>query len=271
MRRLLPGAYGIAVWVICLVLSMTLVEGFTSQMKVIDPNGLHLHSKTPLLLKLSASKGSSSPDVSTSQKREALEGVMQQIEKSYGKGSLVKMGESTALDIDKTSSGSYTLDVALGGGYPKGRVIEIFGPESSGKTTLALHAIAEIQKTGGTAAFIDVEHALDPEYASNLGVDVPSLYVCQPDCGEMALDVVDQLVRSAAVDIVVVDSVAALVPRAELEGDMGDMQVGLQARLMSKALRKLTGSLSKSQTTVIFLNQLRTKVAHDIYFYIYCN
>ncbi|CAM9599156.1 unnamed protein product, partial [Hapterophycus canaliculatus] len=153
-----------------------------------------------------------------------------------------------------------TLDIALGGGYPRGRVVEIYGPESSGKTTLALHALAEIQKTGGVAAFIDAEHALDPAYADRLGVDVSELLVSQPDSGEMALDVVDQLVRSNAVDMVVVDSVAALVPRAELEGEMADMQMGLQARLMSKAMRKVTGSLSKSQCTVVFLNQLRSKI-----------
>ena len=153
-----------------------------------------------------------------------------------------------------------TTDAALGGGYPKGRVIEIYGPESSGKTTLALHAIAEVQKEGGIAAFVDAEHALDPVYAGNLGIDTDSLLVSQPDSGEMALDIVDQLVRSAAVDLIVVDSVAALVPRAELEGDMSDQQIGLQARLMSKALRKITGSLAMSQCTVIFLNQLRSKV-----------
>merc|ERR1719464_92817 len=163
--------------------------------------------------------------------------------------------------IESTPTGSLTLDVALGGGgYPKGRVVEIYGPESSGKTTLALHAIAECQKKGGTAAFVDAEHALDPVYAAGIGIDVEDLLVSQPDSGEMALDIVDQLVRSSAVDVIVVDSVAALVPRAELEGDMSDMQVGLQARLMSKALRKITSSLSLSQCTVIFLNQLRSKV-----------
>ena len=191
---------------------------------------------------------------------EVLSGVLTQIERCYGKGSIQKLGESTVLNVAVTPSGSLTLDLALGGGYPRGRVIEIYGPESSGKTTLALHAVAEIQKSGGTAAFIDAEHALDPVYAANLGVNVGDLLVCQPDSGEMALDVVDQLVRSSAVDIVVIDSVAALVPRAELEGDMTDMQMGLQARLMSKALRKITGSLSKSQTTVIFINQLRSKI-----------
>jgi len=193
-------------------------------------------------------------------KFEALSGVLHQIERSYGKGSIQKLGQSGSLNVATFPSGSLTLDVALGGGYPKGRVIEIYGPESSGKTTLALHAVAEIQKAGGNAAFIDAEHALDPVYARNLGVNVDELLICQPDSGEMALDVVDQLVRSSALDIVVIDSVAALVPRAELEGDMGDQQMGLQARLMSKALRKITGSLSRSQTTVIFINQLRSKI-----------
>ena len=193
-------------------------------------------------------------------RKEALNGVLHSIERCYGKGSIQKLGETPAMNVATTSSGSLTLDIALGGGYPRGRVVEIYGPESSGKTTLALHAVAEIQKNGGNAAFIDAEHALDPVYATNLGVNVDDLLVSQPDSGEMALDVVDQLVRSSAVDVVVVDSVAALVPRAELEGDMTDMQMGLQARLMSKALRKITGSLSKSQTTVIFINQLRSKI-----------
>jgi recombination protein RecA len=193
-------------------------------------------------------------------KLEALQGVLHSIERSYGKGTIQKLGESPTMTVETTSSGSMTLDIALGGGYPRGRVIEIYGPESSGKTTLALHAAAEIQKNGGMAAFIDAEHALDPVYARNLGVNVNDLFVCQPDSGEMALDVVDQLVRSSAFDLIVIDSVAALVPRAELEGDMQDAQMGLQARLMSKALRKITGSLSRSQTTVIFLNQLRSKI-----------
>ncbi|KAL7463398.1 hypothetical protein ACHAXS_003773 [Conticribra weissflogii] len=194
-------------------------------------------------------------------KQTALEGVLQRIERNYGRGSIVKLGEADRMVVDSISSGSLTLDMALGGGYPKGRIIEIYGPESSGKTTLALHALASIQSThSGIAAFVDAEHALDPHYASSLGVDVSSLLVSQPDSGEMALDIVDQLVRSGAVDLIVVDSVAALVPRAELEGDMSDMQVGLQARLMSKALRKITSSLSLSQCTVIFLNQLRSKV-----------
>lgn len=194
-------------------------------------------------------------------KRAALDGVLNQIDRSYGRGSVVRLGDADRMRVDCISSGALTLDVALGGGgFPKGRVIEIYGPESSGKTTLALHIIAECQKSGGIAAFIDAEHALDPAYATNVGVRIDDLLVSQPDSGEMALDIVDQLVRSSAVDVIVVDSVAALVPRAELEGDMSDMQIGLQARLMSKALRKITGSLSLSQCTVVFLNQLRSKV-----------
>lgn len=207
-----------------------------------------------------AKKKSNADDDMSANRNEALSGVLHSIERCYGKGSIQKLGETPAMEVATTPSGSLTLDIALGGGYPRGRVVEIYGPESSGKTTLALHAVAEIQKGGGNAAFIDAEHALDPVYASNLGVNVDDLLVCQPDSGEMALDVVDQLVRSSAVDVVVVDSVAALVPRAELEGDMTDQQMGLQARLMSKALRKITGSLSKSQTTVIFINQLRSKI-----------
>mmetsp|Transcript_42924 Transcript_42924/g.124092 ORF Transcript_42924/g.124092 Transcript_42924/m.124092 type:complete len:410 (-) Transcript_42924:218-1447(-) len=203
----------------------------------------------------SAPKGGMDPA-----KRAALDGVLNQIERSYGRGSIVKLGDADNMVVDSISTGALTLDAALGGGYPKGRVVEIYGPESSGKTTLALHAIAECQKSGGTAAFVDAEHALDPLYAQGLGVDVDNLLVSQPDCGEMALDIVDQLVRSSAVDIIVVDSVAALVPRAELEGDMSDQQIGLQARLMSKAMRKITGSLALSQCTVVFLNQLRSKV-----------
>lgn len=207
---------------------------------------------------LHAAKGDG--DAEKAAKRAALDGVLQKIERSYGRGSIVKLGDADNMKVDCISSGALTLDVALGGGYPKGRVIEIYGPESSGKTTLALHAIAEAQKTGGTAAFVDAEHALDPLYASQLGVDIDDLLVSQPDSGEMALDIVDQLVRSSAVDVIVVDSVAALVPRAELEGDMSDQQIGLQARLMSKAMRKITGSLAMSKCTVIFLNQLRSKV-----------
>jgi len=205
-----------------------------------------------------ASSGASSPI--NPAKKAALDGVLQRIERNYGRGSIQKLGDADRMVVDCVSSGSMTLDVALGGGYPKGRVVEIYGPESSGKTTLALHALAEVQQNGGVAAFVDAEHALDPSYAAALGVDTNALFVSQPDSGEMALDIVDQLVRSSAVDVIVVDSVAALVPRAELEGGMDDMQVGLQARLMSKALRKITSSLSLSQCTVIFLNQLRSKV-----------
>lgn len=194
-------------------------------------------------------------------KRAALNGVLSQIERNYGRGSVVRLGDASHMTVESTPTGSLTLDAALGGGgYPKGRVVEIYGPESSGKTTLALHAIAECQKKGGTAAFVDAEHALDPVYAAGLGIDVDDLLVSQPDCGEMALDIVDKLVRSSAVDVIVIDSVAALVPRVELEGDMSDSQIGLQARLMSKAMRKITGSLALSQCTVIFLNQLRSKV-----------
>lgn len=200
-------------------------------------------------------------NANNSAKRAALDGVLNQIERSYGRGSVMRLGQASNMRVETISTGSLTLDAATGGGYPRGRVVEIYGPESSGKTTLALHAIAEVQKrNGGTAAFIDAEHALDPAYAAGCGVNVEDLLVSQPDSGEMALDVVDQLVRSAAVDVIVVDSVAALVPRAELEGDMSDAQIGLQARLMSKAMRKITGSLALSQCTVIFLNQLRSKV-----------
>ena len=194
------------------------------------------------------------------EKQKALTAVLSQIERSFGKGSIVRLGDATRMRVETIPSGALTLDIALGGGLPKGRVIEIYGPESSGKTTLALHAIAEVQKSGGIAAFVDAEHALDPTYASALGVDIENLLVSQPDTGEMALEIVDQLVRSVAVDIVVVDSVAALVPRAEIEGDMGDSHMGLQARLMSQALRKITGNIGKSGCTVIFLNQLRQKI-----------
>jgi recombination protein RecA len=195
-----------------------------------------------------------------SEKQKALTSVLSQIERSFGKGAIVRLGDSTRMRVETISTGALTLDIALGGGLPKGRVIEIYGPESSGKTTLALHAIAEVQKSGGIAAFVDAEHALDPTYASALGVDIENLLVSQPDTGEMALEIVDQLVRSVAVDIVVIDSVAALVPRAEIEGDMGDSHMGLQARLMSQALRKITGNIGKSGCTVIFLNQLRQKI-----------
>ena len=195
-------------------------------------------------------------------KREALEAARLQIDKQFGKGSLMKLGDSReTLDVEVIPSGSILLDEALGvGGYPKGRIIEIYGPESSGKTTLALQAIAESQRMGGIAAFIDAEHALDPVYARNLGVNIDELWISQPDNGEQALEITESLVRSGAVDIIVVDSVAALTPQAEIEGDMGDSHVGLQARLMSQALRKLTGILSKSNTTIIFINQIRMKI-----------
>lgn len=191
----------------------------------------------------------------------ALEMALRQIEKQFGKGSIMKLGESTHMQVETVSSGSLALDIALGiGGLPRGRVIEIFGPESSGKTTVALHAIAEVQKIGGQAAFIDAEHALDPLYASKLGVNIDELLLSQPDTGEQALEIAEALVRSGAVDIIIIDSVAALVPKAEIEGDMGDSHVGLQARLMSQALRKLSGAISKSKTIAIFINQLREKV-----------
>ncbi|EHC19509.1 recombinase RecA [Fischerella thermalis] len=193
-------------------------------------------------------------------KQKALNMVLNQIERTFGKGTIMRLGDATRMRVETISSGALTLDLALGGGLPKGRVIEIYGPESSGKTTLALHAVAEVQKNGGIAAYVDAEHALDPTYAAALGVDIENLLVSQPDTGEAALEIVDQLVRSAAVDIVVIDSVAALVPRAEIEGDMGDAHVGLQARLMSQALRKITGNIGKSGCTVIFLNQLRQKI-----------
>ena len=193
-------------------------------------------------------------------KKEALNAALAQIEKQFGAGSVMKLGDQQAIKVETVSSGSIALDVALGGGYPKGRIVEIYGPESSGKTTLTLHAIAEVQKAGGTAAFIDAEHALDPVYAKNLGVNVDELIISQPDYGEQALEIVDALVRSNAVDLIVVDSVAALVPKAEIEGNMGDSFMGLQARLMSQALRKITGVISKSNSTVIFINQIRMKI-----------
>ncbi|MFM7192326.1 MAG: recombinase RecA [Microcystaceae cyanobacterium] len=196
----------------------------------------------------------------TSDRDKALNAVLTQIEKSFGKGSIMRLGDAVQMRVETISSGALTLDLALGGGLPKGRIIEIYGPESSGKTTLALHAIAEVQKAGGVAAFVDAEHALDPTYSAALGVDIQNLLVAQPDTGESALEIVDQLVRSAAVDIIVVDSVAALVPRAEIEGEMGDTQVGLQARLMSKALRKIAGNIGRSGCFVVFLNQLRQKI-----------
>ncbi len=193
-------------------------------------------------------------------KSEALNLAIAQITKQFGDGSIMKLGESKKIDVELLPSGSLALDLALGGGYPKGRIIEIYGPESSGKTTLALHAISEIQKQGGQAAFIDAEHALDPAYAKKIGVDTENLLISQPDNGEQALEICETLVRSGAVDLIVVDSVAALVPQAEIDGDMGDAQMGLQARLMSQAMRKLTGIISKSKATVIFINQIRMKI-----------
>lgn len=194
-------------------------------------------------------------------KHKALETALAQIEKAYGKGSIMRLGQNTAMNIEAISTGSVTLDAATGiGGLPRGRIVEIYGPESSGKTTLALHVVAEAQKLGGEAAFIDAEHALDPVYAANLGVDVDSLLVSQPDNGEQALEITEALTRSGAIDVIVVDSVAALVPRSEIEGDMGDSHVGLHARLMSQALRKLAGAIAKSNTVIIFINQLREKV-----------
>ena len=196
------------------------------------------------------------------EKLKALDAALTQIEKAYGKGSVMKLGESGVnMNIETVPTGSISLDIALGlGGVPKGRIIEVYGPESSGKTTVALHMVAEVQKRGGIAGFIDAEHALDPVYAKNIGVDIDNLYISQPDCGEQALEITETMVRSGAVDIVIVDSVAALVPKAEIDGDMGDSHVGLQARLMSQALRKLTSVISKSNCVVIFINQLREKV-----------
>ena len=202
------------------------------------------------------------PDKSTDAdgKKAALDLAVSQISKQFGDGSIMKLGDAHKIDVETTPSGTLSLDLALGGGYPKGRIIEIYGPESSGKTTLALHAVAELQKQGGTAAFIDAEHALDPQYAARLGVNTNDLLVSQPDNGEQALEIVETLVRSNAVDIIVLDSVAALVPQAEIDGDMGDSLPGLQARLMSQALRKLTGIINKSKATVIFINQIRMKI-----------
>jgi len=196
----------------------------------------------------------------TEGKAKALDMAMEAIEKQFGKGSIMKLGEAKAVAVECIPTGSISLDMALGGGIPKGRIIEIYGPESSGKTTLTLHAIAEVQKAGGTAAFIDAEHALDPSYAKRIGVDIENLLLSQPDNGEQALEIAETLVRSNAVDIIVIDSVAALVPRAEIEGEMGDAHMGLQARLMSQALRKLTGIISRSNATVVFINQIRMKI-----------
>ena len=193
-------------------------------------------------------------------KKQALGLAVDQIEKQFGKGSIMRLGEANKVEIETYSSGSISIDMALGGGIPKGKIVEIYGPESSGKTTLTLHAIAEVQKAGGTAAFIDAEHALDPQYAKRIGVDIDGLLISQPDTGEQALEILETLVRSSAVDLVVVDSVAALVPQAEIDGDMGDSHMGLQARLMSQALRKLTGVVSKTHCTIIFINQIRMKI-----------
>jgi recombination protein RecA len=199
-------------------------------------------------------------DKQTSDKQKALNLVLTQIERNFGKGSIMRLGDAARMKVETIPSGALTLDLALGGGIPKGRVIEIYGPESSGKTTVALHAVAEVQRSGGIAAYVDAEHALDPAYAAALGVDINNLLISQPDTGEAALEIVDQLVRSSAIDVIVIDSVAALVPRAEIEGEMGDSHVGLQARLMSQALRKITGNMGKSGCTVIFINQLRQKI-----------
>lgn len=199
-------------------------------------------------------------DKSADGKSQALGLAMAQITKQFGDGAIMKLGEAQKVEVELIPSGALSLDLALGGGYPKGRIIEIYGPESSGKTTLALHAIAEVQKAGGTAAFVDAEHALDPSYAKKLGVDTDNLLISQPDNGEQALEITETLVRSNAVDLIVVDSVAALVPQAEIDGDMGDSHMGLQARLMSQALRKLTGIINKSKATVIFINQIRMKI-----------
>ncbi len=200
-------------------------------------------------------------DASNADKRQALDAALAQIDRAFGKGSIMRLGQAEAVDVDAIPTGSLGLDIALGiGGLPRGRIVEIYGPESSGKTTLALHCVAEAQKLGGVAAFIDAEHAMDPVYAGKLGVDVGELLISQPDAGEQALEIADTLVRSGAVDILVIDSVAALTPRAELEGEMGDSLPGLQARLMSQALRKLTASIAKSKTLVIFINQIRLKI-----------
>jgi recombination protein RecA len=199
------------------------------------------------------------------EKKRALDMVLQKIEKDHGKGSIMRLGDAAAMRVETIPSGALTLDLALGGGLPRGRVIEVYGPESSGKTTLVLHAIAEVQKQGGVAAFVDAEHALDPTYAARVGVDIDNLLVSQPDTGEMALEIVDQLVRSMAVDIVAIDSVAALVPRAEIEGEMGDSHMGLQARLMSQALRKITGNIGRSNCTVVFSEPVAPENRHFLW------
>src|SRR5437868_5595177 len=218
---------------------------------------------TELAEKVVMDSKASKPDKPAAEQTERMRAIdlaVAQIEKQFGAGSIMKLGDAHKIDVATIPTGSLSLDLALGGGLPQGRVIEIYGPESSGKTTLALHAVAEIQKSGGVAAFVDAEHALDPEYAKRIGVNLDTLLISQPDTGEQALEITETLVRSSAVDIIIVDSVAALVPRAEIEGDMGDAHVGLQARLMSQALRKLTGVISRSKGTVIFINQLRMKI-----------
>jgi recombination protein RecA len=221
---------------------------------------LTLWDMEELIMADKPAKTTKTEDAQIDGKQKALGLALETIEKQFGKGSIMRLGEGHRAHVETVSTGSLSLDIALGGGIPKGRIIEIYGPESSGKTTLTLHAIAEIQKNGGSAAFIDAEHALDPSYAKRLGVDTNNLLISQPDNGEQALEITETLVRSNAVDLIVVDSVAALVPRAEIEGDMGDSHMGLQARLMSQALRKLTGVISRSNTTVIFINQIRMKI-----------
>lgn len=224
-------------------------------------SGLSLPARKERKYKMATKKGSYEAPTPASDKKKALETALAQIEKTYGKGTVMRLGDRPEMTVDAIPTGSLALDAALGiGGVPKGRIIEIYGPESSGKTTLALHILAEAQKRGGEVAFVDAEHALDPDYAAALGVDIDSMLVSQPDTGEQALEIADALVRSGAVDAVVVDSVAALTPRAEIEGEMGDSFVGLQARLMSQALRKLAGSISKTNCVVIFINQLRMKI-----------
>ncbi len=230
-------------------------SSFDCKTDTIEPHCLNNLRRESVTTMATTTTMTNNPD-----KEKALNLVLNQIERNFGKGSIMRLGDAAQMKVETIPTGAHTLDIALGGGLPKGRIIEIYGPESSGKTTLALHAIAEAQKAGGVAAFVDAEHALDPTYSDALGVDIENLLVSQPDTGESALEIVDQLVRSAAVDIVVVDSVAALTPRAEIEGEMGDTQVGLQARLMSKALRKIAGNIGKSGCTVIFLNQLRQKI-----------
>jgi len=209
---------------------------------------------------MAAKKSETTAEKNDTGKNKALNLAVDQIEKQFGKGAIMRLGEAQKVNVETYPTGSISLDMALGGGIPKGRIIEIYGPESSGKTTMTLHAIAEVQRAGGTAAFVDAEHALDPQYAKRIGVDLDRLLISQPDTGEQALEIVETLVRSSAVDLVVIDSVAALVPQAEIEGDMGDAHVGLQARLMSQALRKLTGTISKTKCTVIFINQIRMKI-----------